>query len=110
MISTQSRQQDSCQSASESPWSVLIIKRAKTSLHTKWIVYEPITKPTCETHYVQLWAAAKTSNINKIQTLQTETSRIALNVPRYIPNDTVHNDLHARAIILILLSTNILLS
>jgi len=43
---------------------------------------------------IELWGAAKKSNIKKLQTLQSKSLRRILNAPPYVSNETIHKDLH----------------
>lgn len=50
------------------------------------------------TYGLQLWGAAKKSNINRIQTFQNISLRRLSNAPHYISNLALHNDLCMRTI------------
>uniref|UniRef100_A0A2S2PXS8 Putative RNA-directed DNA polymerase n=1 Tax=Sipha flava TaxID=143950 RepID=A0A2S2PXS8_9HEMI len=50
---------------------ILLNNQTKTSLHSKLIIYKSLIKPMW-TYGIELWGAAKISNTNKIQTVQSK--------------------------------------
>lgn len=75
----------------------ILSKNKCTSLKNKLLIYKTFLKPIW-TYGLQLWGAAKKSNLNKIQTYQNITLRQLTNAPPYISNLTLHNDLHIKSI------------
>ena len=69
----------------------LLGKYSKLNLKNKLFLYKTFLKPIW-TYGVQLWGAAKKSNIYKIQTFQSITLRIMINAPFYVTNHTLHSD------------------
>jgi hypothetical protein len=49
----------------------LLNNQTKNSLHSKLIIYKSLIKPMW-TYGIELWGAAKISNTNKIQTVQSK--------------------------------------
>lgn len=77
--------------------SYLIGKHSKLNLKTKLLLYKTLLMPVW-TYGIQLWGAAKKSNINKIQTFQSITLRIITNAPFYVSNRTLHTDLRVNTV------------
>jgi len=75
----------------------LLSKNKCSSLKNKLLIYKTFLKPIW-TYGLQLWGAAKKSNLNKIQSYQNITLRQLSNAPPYISNLTLHNDLHVKTI------------
>jgi len=73
----------------------ILSKNKFTNLKTKLLIYKSLLKPIW-TYGLQLWGAAKKTNLNKIQTYQNITLRKLTNAPPYISNLTLHNDLHIK--------------
>jgi len=72
---------------------LLLNKYEKPNLHSKLKIYKSLMKPMWS-YGIELWGAARISNINKIQTLRSKTLRRILNAPPYVSNQTIYNDLH----------------
>ncbi|KAL4143538.1 hypothetical protein QTP88_005857 [Uroleucon formosanum] len=70
--------------------SLLTSKHMKLS--NKLLLYKLLLKPIW-TYGIQLWGAAKISNINRIQRFQSKTLRTILKAPFYVSNHTLHTDL-----------------
>jgi hypothetical protein len=77
--------------------SYLIDKHSKLNIKTKLLLYKTLLMPIW-TYCIQLWGAAKKSNINKIQTFQSITLRIITNAPFYVSNHTLHTDLRVNTV------------
>ena len=56
------------------------------------LIYKVILKPVW-TYGIQLWGSASNSNIDILQTYQSKTLRTIAQVPWYVSNDVIHNDL-----------------
>jgi hypothetical protein len=67
-------------------------RKSKLSLENKTLIYKCILKPIW-TYGIQLWGCAKPSNTKIIQRLQSNVLRTITNVPWYVSNFTLHNDL-----------------
>jgi len=63
------------------------------SLENKLLLYKQIIRPAM-TYGIQLWGAAKPSNINIFQSFQSINLRLITNAPWYISNHTLHKDLN----------------
>uniref|UniRef100_A0A2S2PN47 Putative RNA-directed DNA polymerase n=1 Tax=Schizaphis graminum TaxID=13262 RepID=A0A2S2PN47_SCHGA len=61
-------------------------------LSNKLLLYKLLLRPIW-TYGIQLWGAAKISNINRIQRFQSKTLRTILKAPFYVSNHTLHSDL-----------------
>jgi hypothetical protein len=72
--------------------SWLLGRKSKLSLQNKTLIYKFILKPIW-TYGIQLWGCAKPSNTKIIQRLQSKILRTIINVPWYVSNYTLHNDL-----------------
>jgi hypothetical protein len=70
----------------------LLGRQSTLSIESKLLLYKVVIKPiwTCG---VQLWGTASNSNIEIIQRFQFKTLRTILNVPWYINNTMIHEDL-----------------
>jgi len=68
-------------------------KTSKLNLKSKINLYKLLIKPIW-TYGIQLWGAAKKTNINKIQVVQSKTLRLITNAPPYVSNETLHSDLN----------------
>jgi hypothetical protein len=75
----------------------LIGKSSKLSLKNKLLLYKSLLKPIWS-YGIQLWGAAKNSNIYKIQSFQFTTLRIITKAPFYVINHTLHTDLNVPTI------------
>jgi len=75
----------------------LLIRNKNSTLNTKLTIYKALLKPIW-TYGLQLWGAAKKSNINRIQTFQNISLRRLSNAPPYISNHALHNDFHMKTI------------
>lgn len=62
------------------------------NLKNKLLLYKLLLKPIW-TYGIQLWGAAKPSNLNKIQVFQSKCLRQITKAPYYVSNDTLHRDL-----------------
>jgi hypothetical protein len=71
----------------------LIGRRSQLSLENKRVIYKDILKPIW-TYGIELWGCAKPPNIKIIlQTYQSKPLRMMTNVPWYVSNQTLHDDL-----------------
>jgi hypothetical protein len=68
-------------------------KASNLNLKSKINLYNLLLKPIW-IYRIQLWGAAKKTNINKILVFQTNTLGIITNASPYISNYTLHTDLH----------------
>jgi len=68
-------------------------KNSKLNLKSKINLYKLLIK-LIWTYGIQLWGAAKKTNINKIQVVQSKTLRLITNAPPYVSNETLHSDLN----------------
>lgn len=62
------------------------------NLKNKFFLYKLLVKPIW-TYSIQLWGAAKPSNLNKIQIIQSKCLRQITKALYYVSNDTLHRDL-----------------
>ncbi|VVC34981.1 Reverse transcriptase domain [Cinara cedri] len=62
------------------------------NLKNKLLLYKLLLKPIW-TYGIQLWGAAKKSNLNKIQIFQSKCLRQITKAPYFVSNDTLHKDL-----------------
>jgi len=76
---------------------MILGKNSKICLKNQLLLYKSLLKPIWS-YAIQLWGAAKTTNINKIQTFQSVTLRMITNEPFYISNHTLHSDLNSQSI------------
>jgi hypothetical protein len=67
-------------------------RKSKLSLENKTLIYKCILKPIWK-YGIQLWGCSKPLNTKIIQRLQSKVLRTISNVPWYISNFTLHNDL-----------------
>lgn len=74
----------------------MLVKNKCTSQTNKLLIYKTFFKPIW-TYGIQLWGAAKISNLNKILTYQNITLRQLTNPP-YISNLKLHNDFNVKTI------------
>jgi hypothetical protein len=72
--------------------SWLLGRKSRLSLENKTLIYKCMLKPIW-TYEIQLWECAKPSNTKIIQRLQSNVLRTITNVPWYVSNFTLHNDL-----------------
>jgi hypothetical protein len=70
----------------------LIGRKSQLPLENKLLIYKVILKPIW-TYEIELWGCAKPSNIKILQTYQSKTLRMITNVPWYVSNQTLHDDL-----------------
>lgn len=75
----------------------LIGRHSKLSIENKILIYKTIIKPIW-TYGIQLWGAAKNSNLNILQLFQNNVLRIIANAPRYVPIAVLHQDLNIKTI------------
>ena len=77
-------------------YSFFYLKYRVTSQHinlkNKLLLYKLLFKPVW-TYGIQLWGAAKKSNLNKIQIFQSKCLCQITKAPYYVSNDTLHRDL-----------------
>jgi hypothetical protein len=71
----------------------LIGRNSKLSLENKILLYKAIIKPI-GTYGLEIWGCASKSNISIIQRSQSKILRMIANVPCYVPNITLHEDLN----------------
>jgi hypothetical protein len=67
------------------------------NLKNKLLLYKLLLKPIW-TYGIQLWGAAKPSNITKIQSFQSKCLRQITKTPFYVSNDTLHKDLSIQTV------------
>jgi len=70
----------------------LLGKQSKLNLNNKLLLYKTLLKHIW-VYRIQLWRAAKKSNIYKMQTFQLILLRKITNAPFYVTNHTLHSDL-----------------
>lgn len=75
----------------------LIGKNSKLNMQNKILLYKTLLKPVWA-YGIQLWGAAKKSNIYKIQTFQSISLRIITGAPFYVSNHSLHKDLGLRTV------------
>ncbi|GFT24359.1 probable RNA-directed DNA polymerase from transposon X-element [Trichonephila clavipes] len=75
----------------------LIGRRYPLSLENKVILCKQILRPVI-TYGPPVWGAAATTQMKKIQVIQNKIFRVMTNVPWYVRNDVIHNDLHMEPI------------
>jgi hypothetical protein len=56
-------------------------------------MYKAILKPVL-TYGIELWSCASPTNITAIQRYQSKLLRLITQAPRYVSNQTLHQDLH----------------
>lgn len=75
----------------------LLGKQSVLSIENKLLLYKVLLKPVW-TYGIQLWGTASNSNIEILQRFQSKTLRTILNMPWYINNNMIHNDLQIKTI------------
>ena len=70
----------------------LIGKQSQMTTQSKLTVYKAILKPIW-TYGIQLWGTASQSNIEILERFQTKTLRMIFNIPPYISNKIIYQDL-----------------
>lgn len=66
--------------------------RSKMNIDTKLLIYKSLLRPLW-TYGIQLWGAAKPSNLRSIQAFQSICLRLVSSAPWYITNSNLHKDL-----------------
>lgn len=51
-----------------------------------------------QSYSIEYWGSTKISNIDKIQTLQSQSKRLIPDVPPYAYNETLREDLHIQTV------------
>lgn len=69
----------------------LLDKTSALSVELKLLLYKSILKPVW-TYGIQLWGTSANSNIEILQRFQSKLLRIILDAPRFVTNDTIHQD------------------
>lgn len=69
----------------------LLYKTSALSVELKLLLYKSILKPVW-TYGIQLWGTSANSNIEILQRFQSKLLRIILDAPRFVTNDTIHQD------------------
>jgi hypothetical protein len=67
------------------------------SIESKLLLYKVVIK-LIWTYGIQLWGTASNPNIEIIQRFQSKTLRTILNVPWYINNTKIHEDLQMKTV------------
>lgn len=75
----------------------LIGNKSKLSNRNKILLYKVILKPIW-TYGIQLWGTASNSNIDILERFQCKTLRSMLNIPFYIANKYIYEDLQLKTI------------
>jgi len=75
----------------------LIGTYSKLSLDCKVLLYKMILKPIW-TYGIQLWGSACTSNIIKLERMQSKILRMIVNAPWYVRNTNIHRDLQIETV------------
>jgi hypothetical protein len=70
----------------------LLARKSQLSVHNKLLLYKQVLKPIW-TYGIQIWGCAATSNIDKIQIVQTMVLQGIVDAPWYYRNDHLHRDL-----------------
>lgn len=66
--------------------------RSKIPHRTKILIYKQVIRPAM-TYGIQIWEAAKKSNINLLQSFQSIILRVITGAPWFVSNQSLHNDL-----------------
>jgi hypothetical protein len=69
----------------------LLNRKSKLSLQNKVIIYKHILKPIW-TYGIELWGCSKPPNTKILQSFQSKTFRMITGAPRYVSNQTLHED------------------
>jgi hypothetical protein len=67
-------------------------RKSPASLESKVLQYKTIIKPIW-TYGIELWGCASKSHIAKMQRSQSKILQMITNVPWYVTNQTLHDDL-----------------
>ena len=70
----------------------LTSRNSKLNMENKLKIYETIIKPIC-TYGIPLWGTAAMSHINKLEALQSKILGTIINVPWYVRNEDIREDL-----------------
>jgi hypothetical protein len=70
----------------------LLGRKSKLELNNKLLIYNVAIKPIW-TYSIQLWGTASTSNIEIMESFQSEALRLITDVPWYVRNAVIRNDL-----------------
>jgi hypothetical protein len=70
----------------------IIGRKSTTSLDSKLLLYKTIIKPIW-IYGTELWGCASKSHIAKMQRSQSKILRMITNAPRYVTNQSLHDDL-----------------
>ena len=70
----------------------LVGRKTRLSHESKIAIYKTILKPIC-TYGIQLWGTASNSNIEILERFQSKTLRAMLDIPYYVSNKYIHEDL-----------------
>ena len=76
----------------------LLGKKSQLSLNNKVLLYKTILKPIW-TYGIQLWGAAKKTNIEVIQRFQSKVLRCISDAPWFTTNETIHNFLGIKMVV-----------
>jgi hypothetical protein len=71
----------------------LIGRNSKPSSENKVLLYKTVIQPIW-TYGAEIWGFSRKSNISIIQRSQSKILRMIANVPWYVPNVTLHEDLN----------------
>jgi hypothetical protein len=69
----------------------IINTRSQLSIDNKLTVYKAILRPIW-TYGIELWRSSKPSNTKILQTFQSKMLRMISSAPRYVSNQTLHNN------------------
>jgi hypothetical protein len=75
----------------------LLGRQSTLSIGSKLLLYKVMIKPIW-TYGIHLWGTASNFNIEILQRLQSNTLRTILNVPWYINNTMIHEDLQMKTV------------
>jgi hypothetical protein len=75
----------------------LLGRRSQLTIENKLLLYTAILKPIW-TYGVELWGTASNPNIEILRRFRSKILRTVLNVPRYISNTMIHNDLQMNTV------------
>lgn len=70
----------------------LISKTSKLSLDCKALLYKSVLKPIWS-YGIQIWGTTASSNVDKIQRLQSNILRNITGAPWFVRNSNIHRDL-----------------
>ncbi|GBP81063.1 Probable RNA-directed DNA polymerase from transposon BS [Eumeta japonica] len=75
----------------------LMGRKSNLSHESKIVIYKTILKPIW-TYGIQLWGTASNSNIEILERFQSKTLRTMLDIPYYVSNKYIHQDLRMNTV------------